>query len=247
MRVRSEVSLARLPPRFAARYGPRRPANDGRGRSRLCCLRDGLGWPWLPIHRLLEQLKGKTKLKSLSLRSSQITDDGLAHLEDLTNLLHLTLDDTQITDAGLTHIKDTTRLRSLWLGGCDITGSGLTHLRELSELRTLSLGNTVVKDAVRAWKQGQAEVFVPLVHAPAHAQVDYGEVTVRLSPPVTRSVFSSVTPIGSAKSRCPTTAVTAFRVPATGRSACGTWPTGTRSARWRETPPSQSTQNVELE
>lgn len=41
-------------------------------------------------------------------------------------------------------------------------------------------GYTIVKDAVRAWKQGQQEVFVPLVHAPAQAQVDYGEATVQL-------------------------------------------------------------------
>ena len=41
-------------------------------------------------------------------------------------------------------------------------------------------GYTIVKDAVRAWRQGQAEVFVPLAHPPGHAQVDFGEATVRL-------------------------------------------------------------------
>ncbi len=41
-------------------------------------------------------------------------------------------------------------------------------------------GETVVKDAVRAWRQGKAEVFVPLSHPPAHAQADYGEATVRI-------------------------------------------------------------------
>lgn len=41
-------------------------------------------------------------------------------------------------------------------------------------------GETVVKDAVRAWRQGQAEVFVPLTHTPAHAQADFGEATVRI-------------------------------------------------------------------
>jgi transposase len=39
---------------------------------------------------------------------------------------------------------------------------------------------TIVKDAVRAWKQGQAEVFVPLAHRPGEAQVDFGEAQVRL-------------------------------------------------------------------
>jgi transposase len=41
-------------------------------------------------------------------------------------------------------------------------------------------GLTIVKDAVRAWKQGQAEVFVPLAHRPGEAQVDFGEAQVSL-------------------------------------------------------------------
>jgi transposase len=35
-------------------------------------------------------------------------------------------------------------------------------------------GLTVVKDAVRSWKQTHAEVFVPLAHRPGEAQVDFG-------------------------------------------------------------------------
>jgi len=41
-------------------------------------------------------------------------------------------------------------------------------------------GLTVVKDAVRAWKLRQAEVFVPLTHRPGEAQVDFGEAQVKL-------------------------------------------------------------------
>ena len=41
-------------------------------------------------------------------------------------------------------------------------------------------GLTIVKDAVRIWKQGQAEVFVPLAHRPGEAQVDFGEAQIRL-------------------------------------------------------------------
>jgi transposase len=36
-------------------------------------------------------------------------------------------------------------------------------------------GLTVVKDYVLEWRQRQREVFVPLRHAPGHAQVDFGE------------------------------------------------------------------------
>lgn len=41
-------------------------------------------------------------------------------------------------------------------------------------------GLTIVKDAVRAWKQRQAEVFVPLSHRPGEAQVDFGEAKIFL-------------------------------------------------------------------
>lgn len=41
-------------------------------------------------------------------------------------------------------------------------------------------GLTVVKDAVRDWKQSHQEVFLPLSHPPGEAQVDFGEATVKL-------------------------------------------------------------------
>ena len=39
---------------------------------------------------------------------------------------------------------------------------------------------TIVKDAVRDWKQGHQEVFLPLSHPPGEAQVDFGEATIKL-------------------------------------------------------------------
>jgi transposase len=36
-------------------------------------------------------------------------------------------------------------------------------------------GITIVKDYVAGWRQRTQEMFVPLVHAPGHAQVDFGE------------------------------------------------------------------------
>jgi transposase len=41
-------------------------------------------------------------------------------------------------------------------------------------------GYTQVKDAVRAWRSVNREAFVPLVHAPGEAQVDFGEARVRI-------------------------------------------------------------------
>lgn len=39
-------------------------------------------------------------------------------------------------------------------------------------------GRTVVQEEVRRWKQRSAEVFMPLVHRPGEAQVDFGAATV---------------------------------------------------------------------
>ncbi len=41
-------------------------------------------------------------------------------------------------------------------------------------------GETIVKDAVREWKQSHREVFLPLSHPPGEAQVDFGEATIKL-------------------------------------------------------------------
>lgn len=48
---------------------------------------------------------------------------------------------------------------------------------------------TVVKDAVRAWKQTRAEVFMPLSHRPGEAQVDFGEATVVLRGEATKVAY----------------------------------------------------------
>lgn len=47
---------------------------------------------------------------------------------------------------------------------------------------------TIVKDAVRQLKRRQQEVFLPLVHRPGEAQVDFGQALVRMSG-VLRKVF----------------------------------------------------------
>lgn len=54
-------------------------------------------------------------------------------------------------------------------------------------------GYTIVKDAVRAWKQGQAEVFVPLSHREGTAQADFGEVTVVVNGESTKAAFFVMT------------------------------------------------------
>ncbi len=55
-------------------------------------------------------------------------------------------------------------------------------------------GYTIVKDAVRAWKQGHQEVFLPLSHPPGEAQVDFREATVNLDGVKTKVVFVMTLP-----------------------------------------------------
>ncbi len=52
---------------------------------------------------------------------------------------------------------------------------------------------TIVKDAVRAWKQGSAEVFLPLSHRPGDAQVDFGEVWVKWRGVLTKAALFVMT------------------------------------------------------
>ena len=53
--------------------------------------------------------------------------------------------------------------------------------QRLQQEHGFSGGYTIVKDAVRAWRESHQEVFLPLVHPPGEAQVDFGEATIRLA------------------------------------------------------------------
>lgn len=50
-------------------------------------------------------------------------------------------------------------------------------------------GITAVGDAVRAWRAGRSEVFMPLAHRPGEAQVDFGEATVILQGKETKIAY----------------------------------------------------------
>jgi transposase len=50
-------------------------------------------------------------------------------------------------------------------------------------------GISVVGDAVRDWRAGTAEVFMPLSHPAGQAQVDFGEATVRLQGQETKVAY----------------------------------------------------------
>ena len=56
--------------------------------------------------QLAEKLKGLTKLKTLNLSVTKITDAGLVHLKGLTKLEELNLWNTEITAAGIKSLQE---------------------------------------------------------------------------------------------------------------------------------------------
>jgi Leucine-rich repeat (LRR) protein len=86
----------------------------------------------------LEHIKHIKSLEELSLQSTQVTDEGLVHLQGLPRLKKLILPG-QIGDEGLTHIRGLTSLQELLVYGEDITDVGLAHLKDLPSLKTLGL------------------------------------------------------------------------------------------------------------
>jgi transposase len=64
-------------------------------------------------------------------------------------------------------------------------------------------GPSVVRDAVRAWRQRHAEVFVPIEHGPEEAQADFGHAEVVIAGRSVRAAFFVMTlPVSGALFCC---------------------------------------------
>ena len=95
---------------------------------------------------LFEFVKELLSLRTLTIRRTQITDNGLIQLKDLKPLRALFLSEQRITDVGLEHIKNISWLTDLSLWGAMITDSGLACINHLKDLDQLILGETRVSD-----------------------------------------------------------------------------------------------------
>jgi hypothetical protein len=72
-----------------------------------------------------------TKLETLSLGGTKVTDAGLEHLQGLANLATLNLENNRgVSDSGLVHLKGLTKLRTLNLGGTKVTDAGVGDLQK---------------------------------------------------------------------------------------------------------------------
>ena len=73
----------------------------------------------------LEYLQGLPQLHTLNLRTTKVTDAGLAHLKGLPQLQSLDLGGIPMTDAGLEHLQGLLKLKSLFLGGTTVSDEGV--------------------------------------------------------------------------------------------------------------------------
>lgn len=77
-----------------------------------------------------ELLQAFPRLTTLQLKSSKITDAGLAHLKNLSHLRVVALENAAVTDAGLMHLQTLTELQELSLKGTKVTEAGLRDFRK---------------------------------------------------------------------------------------------------------------------
>lgn len=134
-----------------------------------------------------------SRLKSLYIAKTPITDAGMKHLRRLRELEHVDLSGTKITDSGLAELKDSTELRELNLNETRITGAGLEHLQGLTHLVALNLNRTKVDDSGLAQIKGLTQLrYLCLNETPVS---DAGLIHLRGLP--LTDLFLSSTQIGN--------------------------------------------------
>lgn len=124
----------------------------------------GFSPPWGTTDAGLGHLKRLKHLRSLSLPSCEITDEGLSHIAAMTQIQELCVGSNgttiaktrharppgtrgfgdefcaaEITDASITHLSKLQNLRSLTLLGTRITDDGFERLKGLDQLHTLDV------------------------------------------------------------------------------------------------------------
>lgn len=95
----------------------------------------------------LKNLKSMESLEVLHLHRTDITGTGLKHLKNLENLRILYIHHTKVTDENLERINEIKNLEALRLSDTEISNDGLKHLKGLKNLRSLSLKNTNITDS----------------------------------------------------------------------------------------------------
>ena len=112
---------------------------------------------------------GLMNLHQLYLRSTPVSDDGLAELGKMTSLQTLILDNTKITDDGLVHLKKLSNLYGLALSSTGVTDAGLSQLAGLTRLFDLHVQGTAVTEAGKAHFPDNLNLNLHVYEKPEHA------------------------------------------------------------------------------
>jgi len=106
---------------------------------------------WLDHTRVTDagiaELKGLKDLELVSLNGTQVGDIGAIHFGSLRNLWILSLGRTKVTDTGVCEFRKLPRLKVLVLYGTDIGDSTIDCLKELTGLENLDLRATGMTNA----------------------------------------------------------------------------------------------------
>lgn len=92
----------------------------------------------------LANLTGLSRLKTVNVGNTIVSDEGLAYFKGLSALERLHLGGTQVTNDGLPHLIKLEGLRELDLRHTKITDAGAEQLAQLGRLESLDLRNTGV-------------------------------------------------------------------------------------------------------
>jgi len=113
------------------------------------------------LDKKLEPLQGLSQVKTLGLRWSGITDDGLDYIKRLGQVRELDVSYNHFTDAQVNHLLGLTQLDALDVSETLITDKGLERLTALVQLQRLDLSDTDVTDdgLVQVAKLSQLQIL----------------------------------------------------------------------------------------
>ena len=97
----------------------------------------------------LEYIKNLTQMRSLVLTAANINDAGVVHLAGMTNLYILNLSNTGITDAGMATVGKLSGLNKLFLNRTGITDASIPHIAQLKGLERLDITGASISTAGR--------------------------------------------------------------------------------------------------
>lgn len=114
----------------------------------------------------------KDQIAWLNLAGTELNDQALQSIGQMTNLRKLRLEQNQISDKGLAYLENLVHLEYLNLFGNDISDASINNLAKLKRLKELFIGETsMTEQGVQSLKQknpglevmGDIDPFVPAV------------------------------------------------------------------------------------